>query len=168
MLLRRKNAKKGVKSGLSKGEVYDTSIHQAAETPFKKCTVAVESPASSTWPPRAYLPKANDDQLRQRAQPASGSGPERPPRTRPPSDSGPVPVGLQENKRAERGGSAVPQRKHCSAGSTIKGTIHRRPEEEKGAEQSRRRRLAVGPSGTPGAERSRAKRRGAARPRTRA
>lgn len=107
-LLRRNNAETGVKSGLSKGEkAYDTSIHPAAGTPFKKCTVAVESRASSTWPPRARLPKANDDQLGQRARPASRSGPERPPRTRPPPNSGPASVGLQENK--DRGEAASPR-----------------------------------------------------------
>lgn len=115
-LLRRNNAGTGVKSGLSKGEkVYDTSILQAAGIPFKKCTVAVESLASSTWPPGARLPKANDDPLGQRARPASRAGRERPPRARPPPNPEPAPVGLQENKdraepaRPRRSENAAPQ-----------------------------------------------------------
>lgn len=112
-LLRRNNAETGVKSGLSKGEVYDTSILQAAGIPFKKCTVAVESRASSTWPPRARLPKANDDPLGQRARPASRAGPGRPPRTRPPPNPDPAPVGLQENK--DRGEPARPRRSENAA-----------------------------------------------------
>lgn len=55
--LRRNKADSGVECSLSRGEkVYDTSICQTAETPFKRCTV-VESRASSTRPPRARLPK---------------------------------------------------------------------------------------------------------------
>lgn len=59
------------------------TIHPSTRLPghhLKKCTVAVESPASSLWrPPGAQPPKVHGDQLRQRARPARGSGPEDPP-----------------------------------------------------------------------------------------
>lgn len=57
----------------------------------------------------------------------------------------------------------MPQRKRRSAGSTLKGNIHSRPE-EKGAEESRRR-LAAGRRPAPGAVRS--GQCGAAQPKTR-
>lgn len=141
--------------------MYDPSIHPASGTPFKKCISAAESLASSTWPPGARLPKANDDELGQRARsPGAASRglqarprPECPPHTRPPPNS----------TRLLSASRKIKTRQSRPLGRTNNtGDIHGRAEDEKGGEESRRR-LAASPGRVPGAVRC-----GAERPRTRA